>query len=123
MTETRRVYNAALTLDEYRALEAAGKIRRPITDRAIGATTATRRTADAIASSLVTTLPHGDDDEQRPTPRRRARFSDRSDSVTIEERERLARLPELAFGRHNCPCDGDDPDCRRCDDKRERGET
>lgn len=53
MAVPRHTYEA-LTLDDYRALEAAGKLTRPITDWPIGATTAPKRHADAIASELVT---------------------------------------------------------------------
>lgn len=42
--------HGALTLAEYRALEAAGAIQRPLTDAPIGGSTATKRAADDAAS-------------------------------------------------------------------------
>lgn len=52
-----------LTLAEYRALEAAGKLKRPLTDPPIGATTTAQRVQDARNSEHVTN--HG------PTPQPR----------------------------------------------------
>ena len=53
MAVPRHAYEA-LTFEQYAALDAAGKITRPLTDPPIGATTAARRVADAIASEVVT---------------------------------------------------------------------
>ena len=44
----------AITLEQYREIDAAGQITRPVTDPPIGATTAGRRHADAVASEVVT---------------------------------------------------------------------
>ena len=43
-----------LTLPEYQALENAGRITRPVTDKLIGETTAHRRAADAANSAAHT---------------------------------------------------------------------
>lgn len=46
-----------LTLEEYRALEDAGLITRPITDDPIGRHTAGKRALDAEASATMTPNP------------------------------------------------------------------
>lgn len=51
------------TLQEYRQLEADGKITRPLTDDPIGVSTKARRQRDAANSAAVTSIPR-----PRPTP-------------------------------------------------------
>jgi hypothetical protein len=55
-----------ITLADYRALEAAGKITRPLTDTVIG-TDSTRRNLDAAHSRIITESP-GVVERARPDP-------------------------------------------------------
>lgn len=50
----RLASSLALTLDDYRRLEAEGKITRPLTDSPIGQSTAGRRNVEALNSQAVT---------------------------------------------------------------------
>jgi hypothetical protein len=57
-----------ITLAEYRKLEDAGKITRPLSDGPVGWTTAARRDNDAAASAAHTHHdPYGTADRKRPT--------------------------------------------------------
>lgn len=56
-----------VTLEEYRQLEAAGKLTRPLTDPPIGATTAAHRNQDARNSEHVTN--HGPTPQPKETTR------------------------------------------------------
>lgn len=60
-----------LTLQEYRALEAAGRIQRPLTDDPIGRASTDRRNRDARNSEIVTARPTNTSDRLKPkeTPR------------------------------------------------------
>ncbi len=49
-----RFTGQCLTLEQYRQLEADGKIDRPLTDAPLGTTSAPRRSADATNSAAVT---------------------------------------------------------------------
>lgn len=54
---TRAPSWASMTLEQHRALDAAGRLRRPITDTPIGETTAGRRAVDANSSAAIPTTP------------------------------------------------------------------
>jgi hypothetical protein len=57
-----------MTLEQYRQLEAEGKITRPLSDKPIGAYTTARRENDAAASAAHTHVdPYGTADRKRVT--------------------------------------------------------